>query len=196
MVCRSLPLQKGEIKVKQKLLNFVFFQAGWLAVVLLGAGQFHWLGLLVVAAVVAWHLVTSPAPQAEAQLVLFALGIGLVWENLLTLAGIVVYPYGQLSGGLAPVWIIAMWAMLATTLNLSLRWLHGRFLLASVFGAIGGPLAFLAGERLGAVVFPDVTLAMLVLGVGWGLLFTLLVMLAMRNDGFVNIYPEAQRAES
>jgi hypothetical protein len=37
---------------------------------------------------------------------------------------------------------------------------------------------------------------MLVLGVGWGLLFTLLVMLAMRNDGFVNIYPNAQRAES
>ena len=182
--------------MKQKLLNFVFFQAGWLAVVLLGAGQLHWLGLLVVAAVVAWHLVTSPAPQAEAQLVLFALGIGLVWENLLTLAGIVVYPYGQLSGGFAPVWIIAMWAMLATTLNLSLRWLHGRFLLASVFGAIGGPLAFLAGERLGAVVFPDVTLAMLVLGVGWGLLFTLLVMLAMRNDGFVNIYPNAQRAET
>jgi hypothetical protein len=86
--------------------------------------------------------------------------------------------------------------MLATTLNLSLRWLHGRFLLASVFGAIGGPLAFLAGERLGAVVFPDTMLAMLVLGAGWGVLFTLLVILGMRNDGFVNIHPDVQRAES
>jgi hypothetical protein len=191
-----ITVSKGEMTMKQKLLNFVFFQAGWLAVVLLGAGNFHWLGLLVVAAVVTWHLLTSPSPQAEAQLVLIALGIGLVWENLLTLAGIVVYPFGQLAGGFAPVWIIAMWAMLATTLNLSLRWLHGRFLLASVFGAIGGPLAFLAGERLGAVVFPDTMLAMLVLGAGWGVLFTLLVILGMRNDGFVNIHPDVQRAES
>lgn len=182
--------------MKQKLINFILFQAGWLAVVLLGTGQFHWLGLVVVAAIVIWHLVTSPSPQAEAQLILFALGIGIIWENLLTLTGVVVYPHGQIFGDLAPVWIIAMWAMLATTLNLSLRWLHGRFVLASAFGALGGPLAFLAGERLGAVVFPDSTLAMLVLAAGWGLMFTLLVLLAMRNDGFVQMFPQARRAES
>ena len=182
--------------MKQKLVNFLLFQAGWLAVVLLGSGQYHWLGPVVVAAVVAWHLATSPSRQAEAQLILIALGIGLVWENLLTLAGVVVYPHGQLVGDLAPVWIVAMWAMLATTLNLSLRWLHGRFTLAFVFGAIGGPLAFLAGERLGAVIFPDTMLAMLVLGAGWGLLFALLVVMAMRNDGFVQMFPQARRAES
>jgi hypothetical protein len=39
-------------------------------------------------------------------------------------------------------------------------------------------------------------LAMLVLGAGWGVLFTLLVILGMRNDGFVNIHPDVQRAES
>ncbi|MEJ2321893.1 MAG: DUF2878 domain-containing protein [Gammaproteobacteria bacterium] len=182
--------------MKHKLINFLLFQAGWLAVVLLGSGQYHWLGPAVVAAVVAWHLVTSPAPQAEARLILVALGIGLVWENLLTLAGVVVYPNGQLLGDLAPVWIVAMWAMLATTLNLSLRWLHGRFVQAFAFGAIGGPLAFLAGERLGAAVFPDTTQAMLVLAAGWGVLFTLLVLLAMRNDGFLQMFPRARRAES
>ena len=181
---------------RYKLINFILFQTGWLAVVFLGTGQFHWLGPAVVAGIVIWHLVTSPSPQTEAQLILYALGIGIIWENLLTLTGVVIYPYGQLFGDLAPIWIIAMWAMLATTLNLSLRWLHGRFLLAGAFGAIGGPLAFLAGEKLGAVVFPDATLAMLVLASGWGLMFTLLVLLAMRNDGFVQMFPQTSRAES
>ncbi len=182
--------------MKYKLINFILFQAGWLAVVLLGSGQFHWMGPAVVAAIVTWHLVTSPSPQAEAHLILYALGIGIIWENLLTLTGVVIYPYGQVSDGLAPVWIMAMWAMLATTLNLSLRWLHGRFLLAGAFGVIGGPLAFLAGERLGAVIFPDATLAMLVLAAGWGLMFTLLVLLAMRNDGFLLMFPHARGAET
>lgn len=182
--------------MKHKLINFILFQAGWLAVVLLGTTGFHWLGVFVVAGVVAWHLFSSPTAQAESQLILYALGIGVVWENLLTLTGVVVYPNGQLFGGLAPVWIMAMWAMLATTLNLSLRWLHGRFLLASLFGAVGGPLAFIAGERLGAVIFPDPVVAMLVLAAGWALMFTLLVLLAMRNDGFLQMFPRAGRAES
>jgi hypothetical protein len=44
-----------------------------------------------------------------------------------------------------------MWIAFATTLNVSMRWLRGRPELALLFGAVGGPLAFYAGERLGAV---------------------------------------------
>ena len=99
-------------------------------------------------------------------------------------SGLVIYPSGQPFGQLAPAWILAMWPLLATTLNVSLRWLKGRYLLAALFGAIGGPLAFLAGERLGAVVFPDTGLTMIVLAVGWATLFPLLMRLSQRYDGF------------
>jgi len=37
-----------------------------------------------------------------------------------------------------------------------------------------------AGEKLGAVVFLDATLAMITLGIGWGLLMPLLLWLAER----------------
>ena len=44
-------------------------------------------------------------------------------------------------------------------------------------GAIGGPLAFYAGNRLGAVEFSDFGAAMLALAIGWGALMPLLVLL-------------------
>jgi hypothetical protein len=51
-------------------------------------------------------------------------------------------------------------------------------------GGSGGPLAFLAGERLGAVMFPDMYLAMAVLALGWACLFPLMTKLAERHDGY------------
>lgn len=176
-----------------KLINFALFQLGWLACVLLGRGQYHWLGPLIVVVVVAYHLATSPTSAAERRLLMYALAIGAVWENVLTLGGVVVYPSGHLFGVLAPIWIVAMWALLATTLNLSLRWLHGRMGLALAFGAIGGPMAFLAGERLGAVTFPQPVFALAILSAGWGVLFMVLILLADRHDGFSSLFSQTRR---
>ncbi|MCP5144507.1 MAG: DUF2878 domain-containing protein [Gammaproteobacteria bacterium] len=167
----------------RKLLNFALFQAGWFASVLLGAGSAHWLAPIVVIAIVFVHLHLSPQRKAELYLLGYALLVGLLWENLLAVTGLVVYPSGQPFGVLAPVWILAMWPLLAITLNVSLRWLQGIQPVAALFGAVGGPLAFLAGERLGAVHFPDTIITMMALAVGWAALFPLLVRIAANNDG-------------
>jgi hypothetical protein len=71
-----------------------------------------------------------------------------------------------------------MWALFATTINVSMAWLKNRWLLASSMGAIFGPLAFIAGERLGAVQFIDRPLALLTLAVGWACLMPMLLWLA------------------
>jgi hypothetical protein len=84
-----------------------------------------------------------------------------------------------------------MWLSFAMTLNVAMRWLHGRYLAAALFGAVGGPLAFLAGKGLGGVQFSDLPLAMGVLSAGWALLTPLLVALAMRLDGFAEQTPAA-----
>lgn len=164
--------------------NFVLFQTGWFASVMLGADVWHWMGPLIVLAILVIHLAHSPDRSSEQKLMLYALAIGLIWENLLALSGLVVYPSGQPFDRFAPAWIIAMWPLLAMTLNVLLRWLKGRIVLSSLFGAIGGPLAFLAGERLGAVIFPDTTLTMGVLAFGWGLMFPLIMRLSTHHDGF------------
>ena len=50
-----------------------------------------------------------------------------------------------------PLWLLAMRAQFATTFRFSLRTVITRPIRAALFGAAGGPIAFLAGERLGAV---------------------------------------------
>ena len=73
--------------------------------------------------------------------------------------------------------------LFATTLNVGMRWLRKSTLVAAIAGAIGGPLAFLAGERMGAVSFADPATSLVVIGIGWAVLLPVLVQLAIRFDG-------------
>ncbi len=166
------------------LVNFVAFQIGWFACVLGGANQLPWFGTLVVSIIVAIHLTRATKPRAEMFLILSAIAIGSIWDSFLVWRGWLDYPSGILIPDMAPHWILAMWAVFATTLNLSLRWLKGRWLLALVSGAIAGPLAYYAGARLGGVVFTQQTTALVALSLGWAVLMPLLMALSQRLDGF------------
>ena len=46
--------------------------------------------------------------------------------------------------------MLILWANLALTLNGCLRWLQGRYVLAAILGAAGGPLTYFGGMKLGA----------------------------------------------
>jgi hypothetical protein len=117
-------------------------------------------------------------------LVLVVTSIGLFWDSLVVSLGLVRYTTGNFADGVAPVWIIAMWALFATSLNLSMGWLKGRPWLAALFGAVGGPLAYLAGERLGGVQMPDPVMALGAQAIGWAAILPLLTLLATRLNGF------------
>ena len=164
-------------------LNVVAFQIGWFACVLGGANSLPWLGTLLAAGVVVVHLARVPRPAAEAGLIGLAGVLGGAWDSLLVAIGLVSYPSGTLIAGTAPHWMVALWLIFATTLNVSLRWLRGRGWVAAALGAIGGPLAYYAGYKLGAVSFIDTGAAMIVLAGGWALLMPLLVAISVRFDG-------------
>lgn len=169
-------------------LNFLAFQVGWFACVLGAANGVAWIGVLAVLAAAALHLARARRPGAELRLLLTATTLGLVLDSLLLATGWVAYP-GSFAGGqwlpaLAPYWLVAMWALFATTLNVSMGWLRGRPLLAALFGAVGGPLSYWAGARLGAMELLQPTLALAALAVIWGLAMPLLMRLAERFDGF------------
>ena len=163
--------------------NFVLFQAAWFACILGAAHGWPWSGTAVVALVVAWHVLRAPQPLAELKLAMAATGIGFLWENLLMHTGIVQFISGKFIDALAPGWILAMWALFAITLNVSLRWLKGRWLLAFVMGAIAGPASYAAGVRMGAAVLPQPVVSLAVLSVGWALLTPLLLLLSQRWNG-------------
>jgi hypothetical protein len=160
--------------------NFLIFQAGWFATVLGAANGAPWLGPIAVLVAVVLHLRAARDVGSELRLLGSAVALGLVADSLLLATGWIAYPNGSWVPGLAPYWIVTLWALFATTLNVSMRWMAGRYLLAALFGAIGGPLSYLAGARLGAMTFVDTGSAVTALAIGWGLAMPLLMWLAAR----------------
>ncbi len=165
------------------IMNIVLFQLGWFCCVFAGANHMPLAGTVAALLVVAWHLAVSFDHRKELTLLLIAALIGTAWESLLVSAGILQYPSGTITQGMAPSWIIAMWMLFATTLNVSLRWLKHRPGLAALLGAIAGPAAFFTGHKLGGVEIPDMAVAMLVLAIGWSILMPLLMSISNRIDG-------------
>jgi hypothetical protein len=167
------------------LVNFIGFQVGWFACVLGAAIDKELLGMIIALGIVIYHVVAQADSINELKLVLAATVLGLFWETWVLSLNILHYPSHPEASFWAPHWLIMMWALFATTINLSMGWLKGRWVLAVFMGAIFGPLAFVAGEKLGAVVFLDSTLSMITLAIGWGLLMPLLLSLADRiNHNF------------
>ncbi len=132
------------------LINFLGFQSVWF-LSLFGAGTHRsWLGAIALVAFTAWHFRAVANPRAEIVIVLVACAVGFVVDTTFIQAQLLAYAEPLPFAAVAPYWILGMWVNFALTLNGSMRWLHGRYLLAAVLGAIGGPLAYVAGIRLGA----------------------------------------------
>ena len=170
--------------MNRSIINFIFFQVGWFACVLSAANGMPLLGAAVAIMIILFHLFQSNDYQKETMLVSAALVIGLIWDSVLVWQGILLYEHGLVHEKAAPYWIILMWGLFATTLNISMNWLKGKTLLAIVFGGIGGPLAYYAGARMGAVEFSDLYIAMGTLAIGWAVLTPLLMKISLKFNGY------------
>jgi len=163
--------------------NALAFQLGWFACVLGGANQLPWAGTLAAVLIAAWHLSRAQRPGRELSLLAAVGALGAVWDSLLVAAGWLSYPSGTLLTNTAPHWIVAMWVLFASTLNVSLRWLRGRWLIAALLGATAGPLAYYAGAKLGGVVIAAPLPGFIALAAGWASFMPLLIKLSTRLDG-------------
>lgn len=168
--------------MKALVINLSFFKVGWLASVFTAAASMPVVGTAVVGIAVIAHLWLANDSQKELRLLAFAAFLGLLWESLLVATGVVQYEASSILPGIAPYWIVGMWVLFATTLNVGMRWLRKSVAVAAVAGAIGGPMSFLAGEKMGAVSFTNSSLALFVIGLGWAILLPLLVHFATRNE--------------
>jgi hypothetical protein len=163
------------------IANFLMYQGAWLAAVM-GAGSGKpMLGVAASIMVVAWHLNVAARPEAELRLLVLTALIGGAWETLLVSTHWVQYQ-GSPTISLPPAWILALWIAFATTVNVSLNWLKGRPWLSALFGLIGGPLAWWAGEQLGALRLTEEIYSLVVIGSGWAILMPLLSSLGAWAD--------------
>jgi hypothetical protein len=137
----------------RNLANFLLFQAAWFAGVRAAGLGNPWLGPATMAVVVVVHLALSGNRWRELGFLLCVGALGSLADNALASAGALIYPTSdpRWSLGLVPLWITCLWIGFATLPRLSLAWLSSRPVLAAAFGAVGGPLSYLAGVRLNAV---------------------------------------------
>ncbi len=166
----------------QVLLNFLLFQIGWFGCVLGAAHHVPLLGTAVAFGIVGVHLWFVKEVHRELSFVLVVGILGTLWESIVVTYGWIEYASGYFNSYLPPQWIIAMWFLFATTLNVSLRWLRKSVFLSILCGGVFAPVAYYGGYRLGAVLFPDMTQALVIQGLGWSILLPLFFMIASRLE--------------
>ena len=138
------------------LANFALFQVGWFAAVLTASEGHMWLGPLSILAIVALHLAVLVRPEQRGYELRYILAVGVIGalaDSGLKLLGLTMYPSSEAVWTIptAPPWIVSLWVLFATLPHHSLSWLQGRWRLAAILGAIGGPLSYSAGLGFGVV---------------------------------------------
>lgn len=148
----------------------VSFQVLWFSVVELASIK---RSALAAALNLAWAggLMMSQREEARRLLLMWGGGgalIGLIGDGASLYMGLYIpaepplIPY-------VPLWLITLWIAFAMFAPLSLNWALRRPLIAVAFGAIGGPLSYLAGVKWGAMAFgSSASLSLSVTGALWG----------------------------
>lgn len=167
------------------MLNYALYQVGWFACILGAAWGWPVAAAATGAALISVHVLLSGEQwRRELALVGIALALGLLVEGFQVWSGTYArFTSGVVVAWMSPPWLLVMWGQFATVCHGSLK----RVMLvpwrAVAFGAVGGPIAFWAGERLGAVdLARPLGDGLLRLAATWAIALGLLSLVALRLD--------------
>lgn len=173
-----------------KATNFVVFQLVYSACVLGAAHGWLWLGPAAGAVLLPVNLLFIHQGQRTREVRLWLLCglIGFAVDSILLGGGLISFPEvtrwapdAGVSGWLVPPWIVTLWVAVGSLLHSSLGWLAHRPWLAMALGAVGGPLSFWSGSRLGAVGLPQGNISIAALALEYAVLMPALLSLAYRR---------------
>jgi hypothetical protein len=159
-----------------KIANAVGYQLVWLISVVGAAHGSLYAGPVAAVVFASMVLGLGKQRQADLRLLPLVLAIGLLVDSGWIALGWLDYSAPWPSPQFAPAWIVGIWLAFSLTLNHSMAFFKGRYALAALFGAVGGPLAYWsASHGLGAVHF-DAPASTVLSGlcVGWAAMFPLL----------------------
>ena len=161
--------------MKLKLLNGALFNLSWLLIVTSQSALLAW---TVAALHVGLHMLIMGRGRAEWLFILLMCGFGLVIDQLLFVAGVMRLE----SGGVAPLWLSALWPVLATTSLHVFSGLRENMPLAAVLGAIGGLLSYRLGASLSSIALGAMPVSGIALALIWALLFPTMLFVARQLE--------------
>jgi len=167
--------------MRDRIINFALYQTGWFVLVLGAARGYPWEGAGAGLFLLTAHIFLSKERKPEILTVLCIGVLGTVVDSIQAITGVFVFEAGYWSYWVIPFWLTVMWMQFATLFHFILSWLSGRYLLSAFLGAVGGPIAFLTGERLGGVIFPmGATRSLVILAAVWSVVTPACVYIAGR----------------
>jgi len=163
------------------LVNITLFQAGWFVMVAGVANQSEVTAILCVILIILAHLFIVRNKTTEVLLVATSGLLGFIIESIFISQGIfsAVGEFGL--NGLAPVWLVTLWMLFAITVNHSMAWLSGRYLLSSLLGFVFAPVAYFAGQKFEVLTFTtqlSIYQVLLILGVVWAFITPFLIFIS------------------
>jgi len=179
----------------RNLINFVLFQAVWFAAVGGAAAGMLWIGPAAGFAFLLAHLYMTPPDRRRYELryVLVITVVGALLDSAFRAFELTNYPTSEGAwpsavAWLAPGWIVSLWLAFACLPRFSLGWMAGKPWLGAVFGAIGGPLSYYGGVRMGAVALhPDAWPTILALSLEYAVAMPILMRFSEQTQGDVPV---------
>ena len=156
------------------IINFCLFQVGWFVCILGAAWNYTYVAIIISIGILFLHLYLTDKNANDIKLSAIAATIGFSFDGIMQFNNMIIYNNPGVPYPFTPIWIVILWILFAITLNHSLAWLKGRTALAMLFGLMGGPLVYLAGEKLMAVTIANPN-TLIVLAIGWAFITPLLI---------------------
>lgn len=134
----------------KSVATLVAFKASWLCIVFGAVWSMEWLGLAAIMVFTGYEVVMRQRHTLLLPAIIVGV-LGFAVDNAYVASGLL--RFSEPGFALAPYWMALLWVNFALIVEHGLAFLSGRPWVAAALGAIGGPLAYLAGVRLGLIEF-------------------------------------------
>lgn len=163
----------------QKIIYYALFYVCWVICVQQASVGNGFIGPILIFIVVILHLLFTKDARREALFIVIISLAGTLIDTLYMNTGLMrfnsLYPNFPY---IAPLWITSLYSLFAAGFTQSFGWLKERWWTMIVFGAIGGPLSYLAAMKVGAGEFlVPVWVGMIILGIVWSTIFPICFLL-------------------
>ncbi|WP_024931241.1 DUF2878 domain-containing protein [Methylophilus sp. OH31] len=173
---------------KWVVFNFVSFQLWWWACILSAKPGLGWAVLLLVIAACCVHLQWIESWRHALPLLITTL-LGCILDQIAYTLGWLSFKHHHTWPAFIPLWMIALWLAFSMTLNVSMRWLQGRIILAAILGGMFGPLAYLGAQQLKVIDLPSSSWSLLWVTVEWAVVMPLLLWIRRRFNETLSTGP-------
>ena len=153
-----------------KKYDLIGFKICWILCAFSTKWQQPYLGPIVTFFFILIHLIIVKFNVRDIKIISLAILIGLIIDSLFFQLNLIDYQGGILANfKIAPLWILSMWGGFVVTLLYTLNSIKNHYIISGLIGAIGGPLSYNAGVKIGSIIING-SLAYIILAIIWGLI--------------------------